>query len=150
MCFSLPCPEDPFNERHGKKHKTEDATDTNDDHKKKSKGSKKQERAGAGDSSTGAAVLGAVAARRGCHEWVVDHYSNPHNVGAFDKDDADVGTGLVHAPACGDIVKMQIRIDQTFGRIVNACFKTFGCGFAIASSFVEIDMVATTDCERGS
>ena len=73
MCFSLPCPEDPFKERHGKKRKTEDAADNNDDHKKKSKGSKKQERAGVGDSSTGATTLGAVAARRGCHELMEIH-----------------------------------------------------------------------------
>jgi NifU-like protein involved in Fe-S cluster formation len=67
---------------------------------------------------------------------VVDHYSNPRNVGAFDKEDADVGTGLVGAPACGDVMKMQIRVDQASGTIVDACFKTFGCGSAIASSSV--------------
>ncbi|KAE8806890.1 Iron sulfur cluster assembly protein 1, mitochondrial [Hordeum vulgare] len=90
--------------------------------------------ASVGDSSSSG--LGAVAARRGYHERVVDHYSNPRNVGAFDKDDADVGTGLVGAPACGDVMKMQIRVDKASGRIVDACFKTFGCGSAIASSSV--------------
>ncbi|KAF7082919.1 hypothetical protein CFC21_086752, partial [Triticum aestivum] len=78
----------------------------------------------------------AVAARRACHEWVVDHYSNPRNVGAFDKDNADVGTGLVCPPACDDVMKIQIRVDQASGRIVDACFKTFGCGSTIASSSV--------------
>jgi hypothetical protein len=71
--------------------------------------------AGAGGSSSSAAAP-AVAARRGYHERVVDHYSNPRNVGAFDKDDADVGTGLVGAPACGDVMKMQIRVDQASGQ----------------------------------
>jgi hypothetical protein len=92
--------------------------------------------AGAGGSSSSLAAAPAVAARRGYHERVVDHYSNPRNVGAFDKDDADVGTGLVGAPACGDVMKMQIRVDQASGTIVDACFKTFGCGSAIASSSV--------------
>ena len=94
--------------------------------------------AGAGGSSVAAPALTAAAAagRRGYHERVVDHYSNPRNVGAFDKDEADVGTGLVGAPACGDVMKMQIRVDEASGKIVDACFKTFGCGSAIASSSV--------------
>ncbi|XP_051210425.1 iron-sulfur cluster assembly protein 1-like [Lolium perenne] len=96
--------------------------------------------AGAGGSSSSAAAP-AVAARRGYHERVVDHYSNPRNVGAFDKDDTDVGTGLVGAPACGDVMKMQIRVDQASGTIVDACFKTFGCGSAIASSSVATEWV---------
>jgi hypothetical protein len=90
--------------------------------------------AGAGGSSSSSAA--AAAGTRGYHERVVDHYSNPRNVGAFDKEDADVGTGLVGAPACGDVMKMQIRVDQASGTIVDACFKTFGCGSAIASSSV--------------
>uniref|UniRef100_A0A452ZYE0 Iron-sulfur cluster assembly protein n=1 Tax=Aegilops tauschii subsp. strangulata TaxID=200361 RepID=A0A452ZYE0_AEGTS len=101
--------------------------------------------AAAGDSS-GAAM--AVAARRGYHERVVDHYSNPRNVGAFDKDDADVGTGLVGAPACGDVMKMQIRVDQASGKIVDACFKTFGCGSAIASSSVATEWVKGKQMEE--
>ena len=83
-----------------------------------------------------AAAAAAGAARRGYHERVVDHYNNPRNVGAFDKDDADVGTGIVGAPACGDVMKLQIRVDEGSGRIVDARFKTFGCGSAIASSSV--------------
>uniref|UniRef100_A0A0D9WJW0 Iron-sulfur cluster assembly protein n=1 Tax=Leersia perrieri TaxID=77586 RepID=A0A0D9WJW0_9ORYZ len=83
----------------------------------------------------------AVAARRGYHERVVDHYDNPRNVGTFEQDDPDVGTGLVGAPACGDVMKLQIRVDEGSGRIVDACFKTFGCGSAIASSSVASEWV---------
>lgn len=70
------------------------------------------------------------------HENVIDHYNNPRNVGSFDKDDSSVGTGLVGAPACGDVMKLQIKIDNESGKIVDARFKTFGCGSAIASSSV--------------
>lgn len=70
------------------------------------------------------------------HERVVDHYNNPRNVGSFDKSDPNVGTGLVGAPACGDVMKLQIKVDDDTGNIVDACFKTFGCGSAIASSSV--------------
>ena len=70
------------------------------------------------------------------HERVVDHYNNPRNVGSFEKSDPTVGTGLVGAPACGDVMKLQIKIDEQSGTIVDACFKTFGCGSAIASSSV--------------
>ena len=70
------------------------------------------------------------------HERVVDHYDNPRNVGSFDKNDPDVGTGLVGAPACGDVMKLQIKVDDKTGKIVDARFKTFGCGSAIASSSV--------------
>lgn len=78
----------------------------------------------------------AAAGARAYHERVVDHYNNPRNVGSFDKDDPNVGTGLVGAPACGDVMKLQIRVDDGTGKIVDACFKTFGCGSAIASSSV--------------
>ena len=64
---------------------------------------------------------------------VVDHYENPRNVGAFDKTDGSVGTGLVGAPACGDVMKLQIKVGAD-GLIEDAKFKTFGCGSAIASS----------------
>ena len=64
---------------------------------------------------------------------VIDHYENPRNVGSLDKNDATVGTGLVGAPACGDVMKLQIRVGED-GKIVEAKFKTFGCGSAIASS----------------
>lgn len=63
---------------------------------------------------------------------VIDHYENPRNVGSFPKDDADVGTGMVGAPACGDVMKLQIKVNN--GIIQDAKFKTYGCGSAIASS----------------
>lgn len=63
---------------------------------------------------------------------VIDHYENPRNVGKLDKDDPTVGTGLVGAPACGDVLQLQIKVDQ--GVITDAKFKTYGCGSAIASS----------------
>jgi nitrogen fixation NifU-like protein len=66
-------------------------------------------------------------------EKVIDHYENPRNVGSLDKNDADVGTGLVGAPACGDVMKLQIKVGAG-GVIEDAKFKTFGCGSAIASS----------------
>ena len=65
---------------------------------------------------------------------VVDHYENPRNVGSFSKDDTDVGTGMVGAPACGDVMKLQIKVDNDTGIITDAKFKTYGCGSAIASS----------------
>lgn len=64
---------------------------------------------------------------------VLDHYENPRNVGAFGKDDANVGTGMVGAPACGDVMKLQIKVNEQ-GVIEDARFKTYGCGSAIASS----------------
>ena len=64
---------------------------------------------------------------------VIDHYENPRNVGSFAKDDADVGTGMVGAPACGDVMKLQIKVNDA-GIIEDAKFKTYGCGSAIASS----------------
>jgi nitrogen fixation NifU-like protein len=67
-------------------------------------------------------------------EKVIDHYENPRNVGSMDKDSDDVGTGLVGAPACGDVMKLQIKVDAATGIIEDAKFKTFGCGSAIASS----------------
>src|SRR5262247_2926705 len=67
-------------------------------------------------------------------EKVVDHYNNPRNVGSFGKDAAHVGTGLVGAPECGDVMKLQIQVNPTSGVIEDAKFKTFGCGSAIASS----------------
>jgi len=65
---------------------------------------------------------------------VIDHYSNPKNVGTLDKSKANVGTGLVGAPECGDVMRLQIEVDQESGLIRDAKFKTFGCGSAIASS----------------
>jgi len=74
-----------------------------------------------------------AAQRRGYHENVISHYEQPRNVGSMNKNDVDVGTGLVGAPACGDVMKLQIRVDDK-GMITDAKFKTFGCGSAIASS----------------
>ncbi len=65
---------------------------------------------------------------------VLDHYNNPRNVGSFDKNDPDVGTGMVGAPECGDVMKLQLKVDDATGIISDAKFKTFGCGSAIASS----------------
>ena len=64
---------------------------------------------------------------------VLDHYENPRNVGSFDKDDVSIGTGMVGAPACGDVMKLQIKVNDE-GIIEDAKFKTYGCGSAIASS----------------
>jgi nitrogen fixation NifU-like protein len=72
---------------------------------------------------------------------VLDHYENPRNVGTLDKDDESVGTGLVGAPACGDVMRLQLKIDQKTGRIEDAKFKTFGCGSAIASSSLVTEWV---------
>jgi len=73
-------------------------------------------------------------------EKVIDHYENPRNVGALNKDDASVGTGLVGAPACGDVMKLQIKVSES-GIIEDAKFKTFGCGSAIASSSLVTEWV---------
>jgi nitrogen fixation NifU-like protein len=72
---------------------------------------------------------------------VVDHYENPRNVGSFSKDDEDVGTGMVGAPACGDVMKLQIKVDNDTGIITDAKFKTYGCGSAIASSSLVTEWV---------
>lgn len=73
-------------------------------------------------------------------EKVVDHYENPRNVGSFDRDDSSVGTGMVGAPACGDVMKLQIRVSVD-GIIQDARFKTYGCGSAIASSSLVTEWV---------
>jgi len=67
------------------------------------------------------------------HERVIDHFEKPRNVGSFDPNDKNIGTGIVGAPACGDVMKLQIKVDDS-GKIIDAKFKTFGCGSAIASS----------------
>ena len=72
---------------------------------------------------------------------VVDHYNNPRNVGSFTKDTPGVGTGLVGAPECGDVMKLQIRVNEESGVIEDAKFKTFGCGSAIASSSLATEWV---------
>ena len=72
---------------------------------------------------------------------VIDHYENPRNVGSFDKGDATVGTGMVGAPACGDVMKLQIKVNPATGLIEDARFKTYGCGSAIASSSLVTEWV---------
>ncbi len=72
-------------------------------------------------------------------EQVIDHYENPRNVGSFDKNDDSVGTGMVGAPACGDVMKLQIKVEE--GIIIDARFKTYGCGSAIASSSLVTEWV---------
>jgi len=72
---------------------------------------------------------------------VLDHYNNPRNVGSFDKSDTTVGTGIVGAPECGDVMKLQIKINPLTGLIEDAKFKTFGCGSAIASSSLATEWV---------
>lgn len=74
-------------------------------------------------------------------EKVIDHYENPRNVGGFEKGDASVGTGMVGAPACGDVMKLQIKVNPQTGLIEDARFKTYGCGSAIASSSLVTEWV---------
>lgn len=83
----------------------------------------------------------AIRSRRCYHEKVLDHYSRPRNVGSMSKTDNDVGTGLVGAPACGDVMKLQIRVDPSNNTISDVKFKTFGCGSAIASSSYLTELV---------
>lgn len=77
-------------------------------------------------------VKSEVKPSRGYHSAVIDHFENPRNVGSYDKSRTDIGTGLVGAPACGDVMKLQIKVKDNL--IEDAKFKTFGCGSAIASS----------------
>lgn len=86
-------------------------------------------------------AAGSVNAKRHYHEKVIDHYSRPRNVGSMNKKDLDVGTGLVGAPACGDVMKLQIRVDPETNKISDVKFKTFGCGSAIASSSYLTELV---------
>jgi nitrogen fixation NifU-like protein len=79
---------------------------------------------------------------------VIDHYENPRNVGSFEKDDPTVGTGMVGAPACGDVMKLQIRVED--GIITDARFKTYGCGSAIASSSLITEMVKGMSLDQAS
>jgi nitrogen fixation NifU-like protein len=81
---------------------------------------------------------------------VVDHYENPRNVGSLDKSDPTVGTGMVGAPACGDVMKLQIKVDDTTGIITDAKFKTYGCGSAIASSSLVTEWVKGKTLDEAS
>jgi iron-sulfur cluster assembly enzyme ISCU, mitochondrial len=94
----------------------------------------------AGHARAGPAAAAASVRARAYHKSVVDHYENPRNVGSMDKDDRNVGTGLVGAPACGDVMKLQIRVNDD-GEIIESKFKTFGCGSAIASSSLATEWV---------
>ena len=82
-----------------------------------------------------------IMSRRAYHPKVIEHYTNPRNVGSLDKKSKDVGTGIVGAPACGDVIKLQIQVDDKTGIIENVKFKTFGCGSAIASSSYMTELV---------
>ena len=77
--------------------------------------------------------------KRDYHNRIIDHYESPRNVGSFSKDSRNIGTGLVGAPACGDVMKLQIKVDN--GKIIDAKFKTFGCGSAIASSSYVTELI---------
>ena len=83
----------------------------------------------------------AIAAVRFYHPKVIEHYEKPRNVGSLDKSDPHVGTGLVGAPACGDVMKLQIRVSPDGQRIEQVAFKTFGCGSAIASSSLATEWI---------
>tara|TARA_A100001015_G_scaffold242510_1_gene277092 strand:- start:17 stop:412 length:396 start_codon:yes stop_codon:yes gene_type:complete len=82
-------------------------------------------------------------------EKVIDHYENPRNVGSLDKEDPNVGTGMVGAPACGDVMKLQIKVDKN-GVIEEAKFKTYGCGSAIASSSLVTEWVKGKSVEEAA
>ncbi len=92
----------------------------------------------------------AQPARRSYHEKVLDHYNNPRNVGSMGKNQQDVGTGLVGAPACGDVMKIQIKVDPKDDTITDVKFKTFGCGSAIASSSYLTELVKGMTLEQAS
>uniref|UniRef100_A0A915CGT5 Iron-sulfur cluster assembly enzyme ISCU n=1 Tax=Parascaris univalens TaxID=6257 RepID=A0A915CGT5_PARUN len=90
-----------------------------------------------------------LAASASYHKNVIDHYENPRNVGSLDKNDPNVGTGIVGAPACGDVMKLQIKVDEN-GKIIDAKFKTFGCGSAIASSSLASEWIKGKTTEYAS
>jgi Fe-S cluster assembly scaffold IscU len=83
------------------------------------------------------------------HERVLEHFEKPRNAGSFDKADPNVGTGLVGAPACGDVMKLQIKVDKD-GVITDSCFKTFGCGSAIASSSLATEWIKGKSLDEAS
>ena len=87
--------------------------------------------------------------RRFYHKRVIDHYEKPRNVGSLDKTNSNVGTGIVGAPACGDVMKLDIQIDEN-NVIINTKFKTFGCGSAIASSSVASEWIKGKTLDQAS
>lgn len=89
-----------------------------------------------------------IVSKRSYHEKVLDHYNNPRNVGSMGKNENDVGTGLVGAPACGDVMKLQIKVDPKDNTIADVKFKTFGCGSAIASSSYLTELVRGMTLEQ--
>ncbi|SMN20226.1 similar to Saccharomyces cerevisiae YPL135W ISU1 Conserved protein of the mitochondrial matrix [Maudiozyma saulgeensis] len=91
--------------------------------------------------STTITTSSLLISKRSYHPKVIEHYTNPRNVGSLDKKSKDVGTGIVGAPACGDVIKLQIQVDDKTGIIENVKFKTFGCGSAIASSSYMTELV---------
>lgn len=99
--------------------------------------------------ATSSNVFGAPVQRRGYHEKVIDHYENPRNVGSFLKTEKNVGIGLVGAPACGDVMKLSIKVNED-GIIEDVRFKTFGCGSAIASSSYMTERVKGLSLDEAS
>lgn len=81
---------------------------------------------------------------------VIDHFENPRNVGKFDPNDPTIGTGLVGAPACGDVLKLQIKVDPVTNIIIDAKWKTYGCGSALASSSLVSEMVKGLTLDQAS
>lgn len=94
-------------------------------------------------------LLQNTISSRNYNEKVIDHYENPRNIGSLSKDDKDVGTGLVGAPACGDVMKLQIKVNEN-GDIIDAKFKTFGCGAAIASSSLATEWIKGKKMEEAA
>lgn len=95
------------------------------------------------------ALFRRPALTRAYDQKVIDHFERPRNIGALDRNDPAVGTGLVGAPACGDVMKLQIRVDDS-GRITESAFRTFGCGSAIASSSLATEMIKGKTMEEAS
>jgi len=85
-------------------------------------------------------IINSIRNVRFYHKNIIDHYENPRNVGSFNKKDKTVGTGLVGAPACGDVLKIQIKVNDK-DEIIETCFKAYGCGSAIASSSVATEWI---------
>ncbi|KAB5571866.1 NifU-like N terminal domain-containing protein [Coniochaeta sp. 2T2.1] len=104
----------------------------------------------AGRTASRSLAPAASVAVRSYHERVLDHYSKPRNVGSMDKNANDVGTGLVGAPACGDVMKLQIKVDPNTNTISDVKFKTFGCGSAIASSSYLTELVRGMTLDQAS
>ena len=92
--------------------------------------------------------LNQLNLRRLYHKNVIEHFENPKNIGSFDKTDVNVGTAVVGAPACGDVMKLQIKVNPETMVIEDSCFKTFGCGSAIASSSYSTDYIKSMNLDE--